>query len=157
MVFLHDSMVLIRKFAESDLRRDVAFLWEFDEHSHDDDATIRHLLFHLGNNRQLREMHMIPHKWSGCFGGTTVIDIGVLIGLEKRFQITGLVRMITNARHRMAFERVLAIALFADHWVSAKHCSLFGSLFTHANLGHNRSLDLDYHGAVIKTWNWRCH
>jgi hypothetical protein len=114
MVFLHDSMMLIRPLNFAELEKyPVRFLWYFDNHQWDDNSVIVPFIQSLPNNAPLLAMHANTAAWDGCFGVASTIRLDFLEQLEKDYAFfTTLVHTVRTRDHRMAMERVFAIAVF---------------------------------------------
>jgi hypothetical protein len=162
MIFLHDSMLLKRRFYNSELNHLVKFHWHFETHRHDDDNGIRMLLRPLTNSDELIYYNHQKSLWNGCAGVTSIIDISVLEHLESKYSLTSsLIKTIKTRTDRMSLERIFAILMFKEGYITKSNCSMFGNVFDYPRYGQQvdngflEHLRLTYHGAILKTWHGR--
>jgi len=170
MIFLHDSMFLIRKFSNLELNCSIRFHWYFDKNFwysdwwiHGFDWRINGLLSYLNNADELINYHLNKYsKLSGCFGVASTINWSVLQNLEDKYSLMTLVDKIKSREDRMSLERVFALLVFKEGYVTNNdNCSNFGSIhdfpshWTSFSDDFLNSLKLTYPGAIIKTWHLR--
>jgi len=164
MIFVHDSMFMIRKFSDFELTHNIKFHWHFEEHCWDDDKTIDRLLGYLKNGNELIEYNYQKSSWKGCFGVASIIDLSTLKNIESKYSFTSsLVNEIKSREARMALERVFAIIIFKEGYVIKKDCSNFGSIFdspvewgrAEVDDSFLENLKLTHPSALLKTWHGR--
>lgn len=164
MVFLHDSMFLIRPFTDDELNHLVRPHWHFSDHYWDGETPIEELLSHLGNSEDLIDYKRNREgEWVGCFGVASIIHIRVLEDLEAHYGFTSRLKNVIHTRsQRMALERVFGILLAKDRHYLPESPSNFGSIHDYPkafipNLNEEEIDDIQsfYPGAIIKTWQGR--
>jgi len=163
MIFIHDSMFLIRKFSNLELNCSIRFHWYFDEHRWDTDWDINRFLSYLNNSAELIDYNVSKKsEWNGCFGVASIIDWFVLQNLENKYAIMNLINKIKSRDDRMALERVFGLIVFKEGYVTNNdNCSNFGcihhfpSSWTSFSDEFLNGLKLTYPGAIIKTWHLR--
>lgn len=163
MIFLHDSMALIRPFTEEELAPLVKFHWHFSDLPEEDAKTpIEELLAELHNGDELIQFKRHA-KWDGAFGVASLIHINVLEDLSEKYGFPDRLKQIVHTRNqRMALERVFGILLERSEYFKDQKSSNFGSIleFPHAFHTTVTEQELDeitatYPGAIIKTWHGR--
>lgn len=162
MIFLHDSMLLKREFSESELDHPIKFHWHFDQHQYDDNRAINAFLQNLTNGRELINYNKEKSLWNGCFGVTSIIDLNLLESIEEKYSFTSsLIEKIKCRNDRMALERIFAILIFKEGYVTRENCSNFGSIFDFPMYWYQvddafiDQLKITYPGAILKTWHGR--
>lgn len=161
MIFLHDSMFLIRPFTTEELSGDIRFLWHFEQHQYDDDARINGLLAHMNNSAELVNMNSQKHIWNGCFGIASICSLSEIKQLEDKYLLFSKGILLTKNRDdRMAMERIFGLLCFHSGLVNLEKCSVFGKIHDYHGCWQadyewqmkNKQL---YPYAVLKTWNGR--
>jgi|GEM_PF-2040692 len=164
MVFLHDSMYMVRPFSKEEVAPLVKFHWHFSDHQWDGETPIEELLAKL---KGFEEEGLIAfkrsEKWDGCFGVASLIHIDVLKDLKTRYGFPGRLKKSVNMRlHRMALERVFAILVTKAGYFEGQKTSNFGSIHEFPYAFHRevseqdlQSISSKYSGAIIKTWHGR--
>jgi hypothetical protein len=162
MIFLHDSMFLKRNFHNSELNQSINFHWHFHEHRDDNDSRICMLLSCLRNSDALIHYNHQKSLWNGCSGVASIIDINTLEKIERKYSFTNsLINIIKSREDRMALERVFAILMFIEGYVTKSNCSTFGNILEYPRCGEQvdnsflEHLRLTYPGAILKTWRGR--
>lgn len=155
MIFLHDSMFLQRPFTEEELDHPIKFHWYFKNHEWDENQNIALLLERLNLFEETT-------SWYGCFGTASIIDLSLLEEVESKYNFTqALLPVVKSRSMRMALERVFAIVMFKERYVTKKECSNFGSIhdypfaFKELNEKMLKVIQLHYPGAILKTWHGR--
>lgn len=163
MIFLHDSMRVIRAFTPAELSAPVKFHWFFATHQWDDFYPTYDLLSFLKNSSELTSFKSKHHLWMGCFGTTSTISLDALQQVEDKYSLTETLVQLVNCRNqRCALERVFAIVMFNEGLLNVNNCSNFGEIFEHPAAytyinedGINSIKNSDYSAALIKTWRGR--
>lgn len=161
MIFLHDSMFLIRPFTAQELENSVKFHWHFSDHRWDNPTLIKELLTHLDHGEELISFCQMS-DWMGCFGVASMINIGVLQELEAKYSFTSRLRNFVHTRdHRMALERVFGIMLAKEKLYMIDSPSNFGTIHDFPLAFHSigdkelNKIQSTHPGAIIKTWHGR--
>lgn len=164
MIFLHDSMFLKRRFHHHELNHPVKFHWHFPHQEESPEEEIQYLLSYLKQADELIDYNLNQKsEWLGCFGVASLISLDVLRDLESKYGfISRLVRKINDREERMALERIFAILLFREGYLTKEGCSNFGTITEYP---YNFRLTFEsgelawvkeaYPGAIIKTWRGR--
>ena len=167
MIFLHDSMSLLRPFRDEELNHDVVFHWHFTSNGFDDNRKIKNYLLLLQNNKELVEFYLNPQSlWKGCSGATTIIDLHVVEYLEQKYQLFTMLPMsIKSRKDREAFERVLGVILYYEQLVNDTNCSNFGDILRYPGAFESENNNADtgahivkqrgYDTAIVKVWRGR--
>ncbi len=162
MVFLHDSMLMKRRFTDDELVDPMKFHWHFDVHCYDDDPLIDKHLSKLENGSDLVDFNHQKSLWVGNAGATSIIDLKVIIDVENKYAFpSALVTELKNRTDRMALERIFAIVMFKEGYATRLDPSNFGSIFDFPGYWQNSSdsalklLKETYPGAILKTWHGR--
>jgi len=80
MIFLHDSMFLHRPFQPSELEGSIRFHWHFDHADVRNDRKISTFLSLLSQSKDVIAKISNPEFiWKGCFGGTSIVDLEVVL------------------------------------------------------------------------------
>jgi len=158
MIFLHDSMSLHRAFTEDELDHEVVFHWHFTETNQDMIKKTIALLSVLHIPDEVIK-YATTEKWLGCFGGTMIIDAGVIDMLESKYNISTLTTYIRTRTQRQLVERLLGILLSYEKKVSSNFGDIkkFPYAFESHKLQtttHNIS-QMNYNTAIIKIWRGR--
>jgi len=143
----------------------VRFHWHFD-HTEHDHRKIGTYLSMLSHHEELLEFVNQPDsKWSGCFGGTSIIDLSIVQQLEESYQFfSKLVISIRSRKDRETFERLLGIVLYYHHMIGdsvsnfgniLKYPGAFESQITTPEQGAHAISQKGYHSAIIKVWRGR--
>ncbi|MCE5318633.1 MAG: hypothetical protein LLG04_14875 [Parachlamydia sp.] len=162
MIFLHDSMFLIRPFTRQELGNSVKFHWHFSDHRWDSATPIEELLAHLENSEELIYFRNHESNWVGCFGVASMINITVLQELEAKYGFTSRLKDVVHTRdQRMALERVFGIMLGNEKLYTMDSPSNFGRIhdfplaFTFIEEQALDEIHSSYPGAIFKTWHGR--
>jgi hypothetical protein len=81
---------------------------------------------------------VIPNSkdnWVGSFGGQSLISLNLLISLEKKYELSSLVKNVKNRLDRMCFERIMGLLISTETNYSKK--SLFGNIHLHQKFGYD--------------------
>jgi hypothetical protein len=169
MIFLHDSMFLYRPFKNTELNGTVRFHWHFSQNGFDDTNKILNYSSSLKNNTKFLEYIQDPqHKWKGCFGAATIIDLSIVESLEVKYRLfSTLALMIRIRKDREVFERLLGKILYFEEYITDDNCSNFGDILFYPD-SFNYETDnanfetaarkIQQHGydtAIIKVWRGR--
>lgn len=161
MLIFHDAMFLKRPFKTSELTDTVKFFWDFSDHQTDDDAKIEELLQFIPESQALKALNKEKNTWNGWFGLAGIINWSLLKALDDKYGIASLlVNFVKTRDDRMAYERIVALALFNEQLVTQTNCSAFGSIHNYPGSWQagfewqmaNKHL---YPYAVMKTWAGR--
>ena len=110
VVILHDS-VFIQKYM--DFKQENKFLWYFKNNNIQDEKLETFLINKLDNNKMLLDIYN-KKRWYGCFGCMSVITHDFLVKLNNKYNLSNLIRHITNRHTRMCLERVIGTLLFIE-------------------------------------------
>lgn len=148
VVILHDSVFLNKKIDFD--TTSYKFLWNF---THDWDQVVdENNMLQLFNDPALIELHQNKSKWTGCFGGMSVIHHDFLKKVFDKYDLTILLNHITNRHHRMSFERVIACILT----IFEPSVSIFGNIHRYTKWGITfEEKDKYSHQDIIKIWSGR--
>ena len=106
-VLLHDSVFINRPI---DFKvTNYKMLWDFKHHSDQIEDETR--MIHLFQDNKLYEFYKQKHKWTGCFGGMSIITHDYLKFIHQRYDISKLLKVVLNRYNRMSFERVIGCLL----------------------------------------------
>lgn len=106
-VILHDSVFINRHM---DFRvNKYKMLWDFKHHS--DQIKDETRMIHVFKDNKLYNFYKQKHKWTGCFGGMSIITHEYLKFINQRYDISKLLNLVLNRYNRMSFERVIACLL----------------------------------------------
>lgn len=134
MVFLHDSMILMKPLKNYGTVQDIAFLWHFTNHrvhwheitepvteyntlndivTHDD--LVHHLVNkYMNTNREFsdyfNQIYYQKNLWVGCFGAMCIITHEFLVKIQAKTDLLSFLDIVDNRRYRCALESILAIA-----------------------------------------------
>lgn len=114
MIFLHDSMFLIKKINEDKIKNinDVSYLFYFDDHRWDCNNTILNYLKLLKNNNDLISIFN-KKKWFGCFGVSSIITLDFLNKIQNKYNFFNLIKYIKTRENRMDIERIFSILSYS--------------------------------------------
>lgn len=148
-VILHDS-VIINKHNDFKVEK-YKFLWDF---GHTSDQTVNELkMLNVFNNLELNNFYKNKHLWRGCFGGMSIITHDYLTYINKKYDISKLLKCIHNRPDRCCFERVIACLLQKDE---KKDETLFGDIIRYCEWGIKfNDIDKYKHLPLIKHWSGR--
>jgi hypothetical protein len=161
MIFMHDSMFLIREFTSKEIEKSNVMLWDFLDRTYDDNNKINDYIELLDNNNILHKVFN-SNEWKGCFGVSTIISIDFLINIENKYGFCS--RLIDNVKtrdNRICIERILGIIFYAENIL---YESLFGDInkdypFSFNNFSIDRSINIlknyKYNTAICKMWRGR--
>ena len=130
-IIIHDS-VLIKKHLDLSFHR-YKFLWSFESHvckaqTIGDETT----LINAFNDSELKKFHETRTLWDGCFGAMSLITHDYLVNINKKYDISKLIPLITCRKHRQGFERVFACILQIE---KGKKNSLLGNIHKYCDWG----------------------
>jgi hypothetical protein len=161
MIFIHDSMMLLRHFNLFEIDNNIKFLWEFnynDGYNTIIEDNIKYLINNINKTeQQLLLSTLITNKWKGCFGSSCLISLNIIKFIELKYNIfSNLVNIINKRIQREALERLLSLILFSENLIGINNCSMFGSIQRYP-LAFRTSEPLDlqkygYNSAVNKIW-----
>lgn len=133
MVFLHDSMILLKPLENTD-NENISFLWHFTNHrvhwseitepitayntihdivTHDD--LINHLVKkYMCKNKDFSDyfnrIYYQKNLWVGCFGAMCLISHEFLVKMQDKTDLLSFLNIVDNRRYRCALESILSIA-----------------------------------------------
>lgn len=166
MIFFHDSMFLNRPFTSVELDSAVRFHWHFDISEVRDTRKIGTYISMLSNYDALLEFATQPDSvWKGCFGGASIIDLGIVQQLEESYSFFSKLAMSMRSRKdRETFERLLGIALYHNNLLGDS-ISNFGNIVTYPGAFESQITTPEqgayaisqkgYNSAIIKVWRGR--
>jgi hypothetical protein len=164
MIFIHDSMFLVRPFTEDELSDSVRFHWYFLNKN--DDRKYPTYLSILSNSSLLIDYMKQLSSWKGCFGATCMIDLSIVQGLEEKYGLfSRLVMALRTRSDREMFERIFGMILFYEGHVTDQRCSNFGNILEYPGAFESQVLNIEsashkiiqanYDSAIIKVWRGR--
>ena len=132
-IFLQDSMIIKEEFQDTDLIKDVKYLWHFTNHRvhwseikepenefnqdnniivHDD--LLRYCFKHLIKNQVFQtyceSIYEPKTNWSGCFGCLTIMSKSFCEKLDEQTGIIDIMLHMKNNRLRRAIESIFSLA-----------------------------------------------
>ncbi len=163
MIFLHDSMRVIRPFTAEELKDPVKFHWYFETHAWDAFYPAIDLLSKLNHASDLIHFNTQHHLWYGCFGVASTVDLDALQQVEDKYNMTEILAQNVYCRNqRCALERIYALIMFKEGYLKPESCANFGEIFSHPSAythipeeGINAIKNSDYPHAIVKTWRGR--
>ena len=123
-----------------------SIIWDF-EHGWDqiEDET---RILKIFENTEILNFHKDKRKWTGCFGGMSVITHKYLSLINEKYDMFKLVPLILNRYNRMSFERVIACLLQSQDTTKV----LLGNVHKYSPFGKNiRNRNLP----MTKFWSGR--
>jgi hypothetical protein len=163
MVFLHDSMILIHPLNFTEINEyPIKFLWHFTIHCCDDNKVIVPLIKSLPNNAPLLIMYANTSAWDGCFGVASTIRLDFLQSLEEDYKLfSTVIQTVKNRDHRMAMERIFAVAVYTKYPFPRNRQSICGCIhdmpfrWTELNEQTLGILKNTYPYPIVKSWYGR--
>lgn len=153
-MIIHDS-VFINKYIDLNNIDKYKILLDF-EHSWDQVSDETRMILEF-NNKELLEFYNNKKLWDGCFGGMVVINLEFLTNLNKKYNLTKLIKCIQNRYNRMSFERVIGCLLQKE----APKETLLGNLHKYFSFDYKK-WEIYYdekekynHLELIKVWTGR--
>lgn len=110
MLFIHDSVFIQKPLDFSRLDNKYIPLWSFDSKVYPQKHDQLEIIKKLNNNQELIKYHN-SNKWSGFFGGMTIITLEYLQKINEKHDIFNIIDSIKTRYNRMSFERVLPVLL----------------------------------------------
>jgi hypothetical protein len=153
VVILHDS-VFIQEYI--DFKQENKFLWYFNNNIIEDEKLEMFLINKLDNNKMLLDVYS-KKKWYGCFGCMSVISHSFLVVLNNKYNLSNLIRHVTNRHTRMCLERVMGMLLFIE-LKNETNFSIFQNIHSFCKWGiryeeyKNNSIKKN---KVVKVWTGR--
>ena len=146
---IHDSVWVNRTL---ELNTDTSkFLWDF-EHCCDQPEDELKILRSLDNHEELLSMHKNRAKWTGCFGGMTVINHDFLKSLDNKYTFSNMIPHVTCRYNRCSFERVIAV-IIQTHTPAT---TIFGNIHKYCLWGISYyNCKQSNHLPFIKVWSGR--
>jgi hypothetical protein len=75
-------------------------------------------------------------NWFGCFGSQSFINHDFLLYLERKYNITKLIGVVTCRKERCCLERVLGVIFYSEYPFITKKKSLLGNIFKYQNFSN---------------------
>ena len=150
-IFIHDS-IFINKPIDLNIDK-FQFLWNF-ENRWDKKEAIKKQISCLKNHHRVLEVYETLED-IGCFGGMSIIERDFLLKINEEYEISNLLRVITDRNSRMDFERVLGCMLLSVH--KPTEYVKFGNIMKYQSWGRKfenlsiRDRNLD----IVKYWTGR--
>ena len=162
MVFLHDSMSLVRPFRTDELQAGIQFHWHFTNKQEDRPPNTYLTMLNQADNLLAFAQ---TSSWRGCFGGASIVDYEIVERLEDEYTLfSTLVRVIRTRADRERLERVLGVVVAHAGLLSPTY-STFGDIMEYPNafesLYPTSAAAVDamkqsgYHSAIAKIWRGR--
>jgi hypothetical protein len=171
-VIIHDSLFVHRRIPFEIFKMPVLPLWhhEYDKENLSNLIRIASTLNNHGSLiRKLNAKNDInilglnkPDKFNLCFGGQSYIKLNFLETLQKKYNITNLLGVVTNRTDRCALERILGLLFCEEFPKLIAINSLFGDIIKQ-NSSFNYTYD-DYNNDLknkkvlhqfVKVWTGR--
>jgi len=152
-IILHDS-VFINHFIDFQVDT-YRMLWNFPYYTcmNYEDQII--LLSQLDNHKELIKFHD-TYSWYGCFGSMCVIRHDYLHPIDKKYNFSKLLPVITNRNNRQTFERIISVLLSKNNRTEP----FFGCIFNYMPGSHNYSVRFSDRNSfndfpLVKVWTGR--
>ena len=156
-VIIHDS-VFINKYIDFTIENEYKILWDF-QHIWDqiDDETCMILEF---NDADLYKFYNNKELWKGCFGGMSFISHDYLEKINKKYDISLLLKKVRNRFNRQSFERVIAVLLEYECVLKYgdRKESMFGELHKYCDWAirfEDKDCEFCKKLPIIKVWTGR--
>lgn len=168
-VIIHDSVFIHKRINFNRLNgTKVLPLWYFNpdnENVENSKRIIKNLTDpHLLNDKLKKEitMGMPQDKWFGCFGVQSYINHDFLLHIERKYNVTSMIKSVLCRADRCCLERIMGCIFYTDYPNILKIKSLFGNISRHHKWStytfHEYLVDLKKgtipHSAV-KVWTGR--
>ena len=156
VVILHDS-VFIQEYI--DFKKENKFLWYFNNNIIEDEKLEMFLINKLDNNKMLSDIYS-KKKWYGCFGCMSVITHSFLVTLNNKYNLSNLIRYVTNRQTRMCLERVIGMLLYIEI-KNENNFSIFQNINNFCKWGityeeyKNNNIKSIKKNKVVKVWTGR--
>lgn len=145
---VHDS-VFINKYIDLNIDK-YQFIWEIG-HTYDN-TNDEIMMLNIFNDDKLLEFYYDKKKWSGCFGGMTIITHDYLTYINDKYDLSKLIDVVLSRKNRSSFERVLGCCLQIEH----KKKALLGNIKSYIPWGINYyKKDKFMHLPIVKVWTGR--
>jgi hypothetical protein len=147
-VILHDS-VFINKYIDFTVEN-YKIIWSFKHHW--DQIQDETQMINDFNDPELLTFYNNKLLWHGCFGGMSIITHDFLTKINKKYDLSKLLKHITTRYNRCSFERVIGCLLQKE----AAAPVLFGDIHDYCPWGIRKcSLEKVMHLPLIKVWSGR--
>lgn len=117
-IILHDSVFIHKKIELNIENGAYKMLWTFP-HIFNQPDDERRLLSNLNHANEILSFHNDRNKWTGCFGGMSIISHDFISSIDKKYDLSKLLETITTRYNRCSFERVIA-CLMTYHYLEYK-------------------------------------
>jgi hypothetical protein len=169
-IIIHDSVFFhIRVNFEKLIGLNVMPLWYFysDNERVSNSAEIVNVLNNSTEIRNNLTLHnkvlgMDKFNWFGCFGSQSFINHDFLLYLERKYNLSKLIRVITCRKDRCCLERVFGVIFCSEYPIITKKKALLGNIFTYQNFSNykyeNYEEDLKNNRLprpIVKVWTGR--
>lgn len=113
MIFLHDSMFLIKKYNENRIKNinDVSYHFYFNNKEWNNNNRILEKISKLNDKEELIKVFK-REKWWGCFGVSSIITLDFIEKIQEKYNIFNLLQFIKSREDRMDIERIFAVCCF---------------------------------------------
>jgi len=125
-IILQDS-VFIQKYIDFSSIVDIKFIWDFEHHS--DNLNDELYLLHCLNDENLINFYYSKHKWYGCFGSMSVIELDFLDKINNKYNFLLLYNCINKWEHWMALERVFSVICTYENSILSIESSIIGDVY----------------------------
>ena len=139
MVVIHDSMVFKSYYNFNTINRYKNFsrLFSFGNSSYKSDiGYFKEMSKYLKNGNILNQYHMNNiNRMIGCFGICYVIDYNYIVEIEKKYNISNMIKYIDTRPKRQTLERLLSCLFEMDRYNSnfTTPNDIFGDIFSNNN------------------------
>ena len=73
------------------------------------------IILQVFNDPELNAFHADKNSWKGCFGAMSIITHDYLLDVNRKYNFSKLLDVITRRDDRCSFERVIACLLQKEH------------------------------------------
>lgn len=140
-IIIHDATFFHKKINISSINEEVLPIWHFERDRENIDNIIR-IATTLKNSIVVihkLDMRLIPKynslgfimpidEWSGCFGCQSIINLSFLERLQRKYEITNMIDVVTCRKDRCSLERILGCLFYLESPSLIKYPSLMGNI-----------------------------
>lgn len=168
-IIIHDSVFIHKRINFTRLNGvKVLPMWHFNSDNENIENSKR-ITANLANPQFLydklkNEIKMgMPHdNWLGCFGVQSYINHNFLLHIERKYNITNMIKTVLCRADRCCLERIMGCIFYTEYPKSLKIKSLFGDITRHHKWSHY-NFDEYYNNlkkgtiprSVVKVWTGR--
>lgn len=114
MIYIHDSMILLRKYNEKKIKNicDVSYHFYIKDHKWNNGINILNKLKLLKNKEKLIDVFR-EKKWWGCFGVSSIITYNFINKIQNEYNLFNLINYVKTREDRMDIERIFGICCYS--------------------------------------------